>query len=200
MNSVNDFIASISLPEEVWRPIYGFNNKYVVSNLGRIAMLPTIVSRNGKPYPFRGRLKALKLAGKATHQYYYVRFTEGHQSGKYYPVHRLVANAFIPNPEHKPCVDHIDGNQLNNSAENLHWVTYEENSYNPITRAKQRFKQCVKTVQLLEDTVIKIYDSVTDAVKDGYSQCRINLCFKNSKMTHKGFHWIKYSDYINTIQ
>lgn len=44
------------------------------------------------------------------------------------PIHRLIAEAFIPNPENKPCVDHIDGNRQNNSIENLRWATYSENN------------------------------------------------------------------------
>lgn len=56
--------------------------------------------------------------------------------GKSYLIHRLVAEAFIPNPENKPCVDHIDGNKLNADASNLRWVTYHENNSNPNTSWK----------------------------------------------------------------
>lgn len=49
-------------------------------------------------------------------------------------LHRIVAKLFIPNPENKPCVDHIDTDKLNNCVDNLRWVTHKENSNNPLTR------------------------------------------------------------------
>jgi len=56
--------------------------------------------------------------------------------GKPYLVHRLVATYFVPNPDNKPCVDHIDGNKLNCHSRNLRWVTYHENNSNPNTSWK----------------------------------------------------------------
>jgi hypothetical protein len=49
-------------------------------------------------------------------------------SGRNACVHRVLAECFIPNPDNKPCVNHIDGNKLNNSLDNLEWATYSENN------------------------------------------------------------------------
>ena len=85
--------------------------EYDISSLGRIRK-----RRNG----FEPKISVNKGTG-----YYQVAL-----NGRTYPLHRLLAQAFIPNPENKPQVDHIDGNNQNNSLSNLRWATCSENSRN----------------------------------------------------------------------
>ncbi len=94
--------------EEIWK-VYkeGKIVKWEVSNLGN-------VKRNGKLYQLDDSKD-------------YCIFS-------WYAVHRAVAELFVPNPENKPCIDHIDTNVKNNRADNLRWVTYKENNNNPLTR------------------------------------------------------------------
>ena len=113
-----------------WRPVSGFEGMYEVSNTGMVKALERLVVNNGGLQ--RKHERVLK-PNRGKHKHAMVVLCK---EGKVYPklVHRLVAEAFIPNPELKPCVDHIDTDTNNNSVENLRWVTQHENAMNPLTR------------------------------------------------------------------
>ena len=73
--------------------------------------------------------------------------------GKYYFVHRLVAELYIPNPENKPQVNHIDGNKLNNSVENLEWVSNDENRTHAVDLQLHAYGERVSSAKLNWDKV-----------------------------------------------
>lgn len=72
--------------------------------------------------------KILKSSIGKSHGYPVVTLFDGYGKGKTCTIHRLVALTFIPNPENKPCVDHIDYDRTNHCVSNLRWVTYTENN------------------------------------------------------------------------
>lgn len=112
------------LDGEIWKPIKGYEDLYMVSNKGRVMSIQ-----------FHGEQTcSLMSLVKGKGGYLFVRLRDWkHNKNDMLRVHRLVAEAFLPNPYNKPYVDHIDTNVKNNCVENLRWVTVLENQRNPLT-------------------------------------------------------------------
>lgn len=111
---------------EIWKPVVGFEDSYEVSSLGRVRSLDRVVvmkSRWGNPVAknLKGKLLAPALNSRG-----YPNVMLG--AGNMRRVHRLVAEAFIPNPEELPQVNHLDGNRENPKVENLEWTDSSGNN------------------------------------------------------------------------
>ena len=115
---------------EIWKAIKGYEGLYEVSNMGKVRSLDRIiVERNGKTQKRKGKelfFTVSKIDDKGHMPRARVQLWKNNKS-RLLQVHRLVAEAFIPNPEEKETVNHIDGNALNNNVQNLEWSTYSEN-------------------------------------------------------------------------
>lgn len=117
--------------KEVWKDIEGYEGLYQVSNLGRVKRVTTgRILKSGKDK--KGYLKVVLCKNNI-------------KSAK--TIHRLVAQAFIPNNENKPEVNHIDENKTNNMVSNLEWMTAKENS-NHGTRNERVAKAVSKTLSI----------------------------------------------------
>ena len=111
---------------EIWRDVAGYEGYYQVSTVGRVRSLNRIIKRaNNSPVLRKG---VMLTPQKDKDGYLIVGLKMG---GKEYKakVHRLVAEAFIPNTKNKPIVNHLDGDKGNNAVNNLEWCTVKENSH-----------------------------------------------------------------------
>jgi hypothetical protein len=142
--------------QEIWRDVKGYEGFYMVSNLGRVKSLDRYVSR-GCRYPNKFQyVKGKILSPNKGGSYLQVVLNKGGKS-KPFLVHRLVAEAFIDNPNNYPCVNHIDENKKNNCVDNLEWCTYKyNNEYNGrIEKCRDKIRNTLKgrpTNRTLTDT------------------------------------------------
>lgn len=123
------------MSKEEWRDIKNYEGKYQVSNLGRVRSLDRFVnSINGKR-KVKGQIMSF-----TTRSGYNVLVLRKNNMRKSKQVHRLVAEAFIPNINNKPFVNHKDFNRKNNNVDNLEWVTQKENVHWSICNMKNKNK------------------------------------------------------------
>lgn len=117
--------------EEIFKDIKDYEGLYQVSNLGRVISLPKNDGNGNRLRELKHDLNVLKCG-----TYSRVTFSKFGKT-KRFSVHRLVAEAFIPNPENKPMVNHIDNNPQNNHVTNLEWCTHTENMLHSSKQGRQ---------------------------------------------------------------
>ena len=133
--------------DEVYIKLKGINEGYAVTNYGRVFSL----YKKGCTKPTETIQSELR-GRPANNEYLRVYLRDKNEDKrKDYFIHRLVAQYFIPNPDNKPCVNHIDHDRTNNHVDNLEWYTYKENNEDTITfgntiRCKEtgRYKSAIR--------------------------------------------------------
>lgn len=177
------------MKKEVWRMIPGYEGLYLVSNLGRVKSVER-VSPQGHLLPER-IMKQFKMPSG----YLHVRLCKDGKV-KNYRVHRLVAQAFIPNPEGLPQVNHINEDKMDNRVENLEWCDckYNINHGTGIERrSKKRINEVGRSKPVLQYThdgqFVREWPSTMECHRNEFDRRAVTACCRGKLKTYKGFTW-----------
>ena len=182
----------MDIQKEKFRDAIGFEGFYQIGNYGTVLSLDRI-NNNGKFVKGRILKHTLDTNG------YEVVFLSQYNKKTTKRIHRLIAEAFIPNPYNKPCIDHINGIKTDNREDNLRWCTNRENINYPISM-ENRKKASLKSKDspysrkvgkyTMENEYICSYDSISDASKDtGCSISKISAVCRGERKSSGGFIW-----------
>lgn len=182
---------------EYYKPIICYHDLYEISTLGNIRSVDRKVSHLNHFITIKSRILKPYLG---TNGYYMVTLSNRGRKCKF-PIHRLVATAFIQLNKDKPCVNHKDGNKLNNKVDNLEWNTYSENNKHAYDSGlktgfwtgkcgKEHHNSKAVCQYSLQDVFIKQFDSIMDAKREtGVNDTSISLCCRNKQKTSGNYIW-----------
>lgn len=187
--------------EEIWKDIKGYELRYEVSNLGRVRRKERVISVIGNHGPMQVHYKP-HISSPYKERKGYMRLWLVNNNGKRCQkmIHVLVAEAFIPNPDNRPFVDHLNTIRDDNRAENLRWVTSKENANNVSTKKHySKAKTGVSIPSLWKSVIqydvqgkkIKEWESMTKAESElGLTKGNISRCCKGKVFVADGFIWL----------
>lgn len=177
---------------EIWEDVVGYEGLYKVSNYGNVYSVPRIVHTGFSTQNKGGIIlkQQIDISGYKT-----VCLCDGKGDRRPKKVHRLVAMAFIDNPDNYPCVNHKDENKTNNHADNLEWCTVAYNN-NYCTHQQRSSKSRINHIK--RSTPIKCvetqvtYPSMREAERQtGINQGQLWRCVNEPNRVAKGLHWTK---------
>lgn len=162
-----------------WKPIKGFDG-YFINELGEVKSTRT----------FKGTKEHILKCSKNQQGYKTINMIK---DGKVYTktLHRLLMETFKENTDNLPCINHIDGNILNNSLDNLEWCTYGHNE-------KEAYRLGLKQPRLKSKPILQIdkggqvvhrWKNSYEPKKFGYNPANINMCCNGKRKTASGFIW-----------
>ena len=187
---------------EVWKDIRGYEGIYVVSNLGRVASLNRVQKdKNGREVFYKGKMLFPQPNSSG-----YLRVQLKREGvGEYCFVHRLVALHFVenPSPDCYSIVNHLDGDHLNNRADNLEWTTIYGNNRHAIESGRmERTKEWLQHLRETNEqngravvgTNIVTGETIrfvclNDCKSAGFQPSCVCNCCKGIRYSHKGYTW-----------
>lgn len=187
-----------NISHEIWKDIQGYEGRYKISNTGKVKSIQRQVSNGTGLVTLPTRI----LKQGTSHKGYPIAYLSKNAKSKTVRIHRLVAKAFIPNPDNKPQINHIDGDKTNNNVSNLEWVTNSENQLhayemglNYVTGRAGKPKRPVIQIDIETGERVKEYPSIAEAARTigVASSSNIGQCCRGEKKTIAGYRW-KYKD------
>lgn len=174
---------------EYYANVKGYEDFYQVSNYGTVKSVTHYrKSRNGKEQIVRGKILSPSINSKTG--YLTVSLCK-YGKIKTHTVHKLVAEAFIPNPNHYVCINHINEDKTDNRVENLEWCSYQcNNTYNGKLEKLNKCKHKPIAQYDLKGNLIKKYESITSASKElNISINSISNCLRGLSHKCHGYIW-----------
>lgn len=170
--------------KEIWKDIKNYENYYQVSNLGRVRSLDRIIKDIKSERFYKGKILKLTLCNWG----YLTISLKRNSKSKKFLVHRLVAEAFIPNPNNLEVINHKDENKLNNTVDNLEWCSLKDNMLYSKKNNKKSILQYDKN-----GNFIKIWNSIAEASEHiKISESALSQCLSGKVSSSANYIWRYY--------